>query len=151
MSRKRRTVLGQYLISTDCANILGQQKQAVYFWLLVSMAFTGCYVRTDPYALTFSYKCRKVMTNTAEESQRQRIQLVIQFSLICAIQFASSACFYILPPLLPNTDLAVHLPMLKCHLCAHPNLNMVPKRPFRNFCEIEECSVQILSSHYISV
>ncbi|VDP20317.1 unnamed protein product [Heligmosomoides polygyrus] len=37
---------------------------------------------------------------------------VFQFSFICALQFASSACFYVLPPLMPNNDLAFHLPMI---------------------------------------
>ncbi|VDO98423.1 unnamed protein product [Heligmosomoides polygyrus] len=37
---------------------------------------------------------------------------VFQFSFMCALQFASSACFYVLPPLMPNNDLAFHLPMI---------------------------------------
>ncbi|CAJ0607843.1 unnamed protein product [Cylicocyclus nassatus] len=50
--------------------------------------------------------------NPEDRSLRQRISLVIQFSLICATQFASSVCYYILPILLPNSDVAFQLPMV---------------------------------------
>ncbi|KAK6732439.1 hypothetical protein RB195_016677 [Necator americanus] len=46
------------------------------------------------------------------QRRRKDIILVFQFSLICALQFASSALFYILPPLLPGNDLAYHFPMI---------------------------------------
>uniref|UniRef100_A0A1I7XKS2 RGS domain-containing protein n=1 Tax=Heterorhabditis bacteriophora TaxID=37862 RepID=A0A1I7XKS2_HETBA len=37
---------------------------------------------------------------------------VIQFSLICLVQFTSSAFFYILPPLFDHSNLSHYLPML---------------------------------------
>ncbi|KAL6733256.1 hypothetical protein Aduo_003919 [Ancylostoma duodenale] len=117
------------------------------------MALESCFVRTNPYALTFTYDCStclfygpvlyyfgfifpginfvlytliyvQIITvrlrlygttkshNTTKRERRKEVQLVFQFSIICALQFASSACFYVMPPLLPGNDLAFHLPMI---------------------------------------
>ncbi|EYC08812.1 hypothetical protein Y032_0064g3543 [Ancylostoma ceylanicum] len=117
------------------------------------MALEGCFVRTNPYTLTFTYDCStclfygpvlyyfgfifpginfvlyafiyvQIITvrlrlhgatkscNTTRRGRRKEVQLVFQFSIICALQFASSACFYVMPPLLPGNDLAFHLPMI---------------------------------------
>ncbi|RCN35102.1 hypothetical protein ANCCAN_19049 [Ancylostoma caninum] len=117
------------------------------------MALEGCFARTNPYTLTFTYDCSTCFLygpvlyyfgfifpginfvlytlvyaqiirvrirfhvsinsyNDTRQRKRKEAQLVFQFSLICAIQFASSACFYVMPALLPGDDLAFHLPMI---------------------------------------
>ncbi|VDL69839.1 unnamed protein product [Nippostrongylus brasiliensis] len=100
------------------------------------MALQNCYTRTDPYTLTFTYACSTCIfygpllywfgyvfpaINFALYAFiyarilmiRYHFHLsVFQFSIICALQFASSACFYVLPALIRNNDLAFHLPMI---------------------------------------
>ncbi|WKX94697.1 hypothetical protein Q1695_011736 [Nippostrongylus brasiliensis] len=51
-------------------------------------------------------------SQTERTCGRKEISVVFQFSIICALQFASSACFYVLPALIRNNDLAFHLPMI---------------------------------------
>ncbi|EYC10487.1 hypothetical protein Y032_0055g2581 [Ancylostoma ceylanicum] len=123
------------------------------FLITFLMAIEGCFARTNPYTLTFTYECSTcllygpvlyyfgfifpginfvlytlvyvqiirvrlrfhVSINSRSDGiggKRKEAQLVFQFSIICAIQFASSACFYVMPALLPGDDLAFHLPMI---------------------------------------
>ncbi|KAL6733853.1 hypothetical protein Aduo_004464 [Ancylostoma duodenale] len=119
----------------------------------IHMTFNGCYKRTDPYALTFTYSCsvctyygpvlyyagyvfpavnfalysivyfrivalrlefRSNMEHTSipNSIRTQEVSLVIQFSLICLVQFGSSAFFYLLPPLTHDVDISFYVSMV---------------------------------------
>ncbi|KAK6732436.1 hypothetical protein RB195_016675 [Necator americanus] len=117
-------------------------------FLTVHMNIVGCYARTDPFTLTYTYDCsecgfyrpfmyylnfslpgitiilycaiyakilflRKPFRDVVRSSERKKaVNLVMQCSLISAIQFASSACFYVIPAVINGGNTAQYLTMI---------------------------------------
>ncbi|KAL6733186.1 hypothetical protein Aduo_003855 [Ancylostoma duodenale] len=107
------------------------------------MNIVGCYARTNPVALTYTYECsecgfylpvmyylnyslpvitfilycaiyvnilvmrRRFRTGETAHQRKRAVKLVMQCSLICVIQFASSSSFYIIPAVMSDTKLYV--------------------------------------------
>ncbi|KAL6733856.1 hypothetical protein Aduo_004467 [Ancylostoma duodenale] len=155
---------------------------AAFPWILsllltVQMNLYGCYKRTDPYALTYTYHCSdcgfydpllyyagflfpgvnfilylsiycsivamrlRISSNikpsaTSNSVRRQEVFLVLQFSLICVIQFGSSAFFYLLPPLTNRSPISFYVSMLfsAMNTMVNPMVIFVFQRRIRNAC-----------------
>ncbi|EYC07736.1 hypothetical protein Y032_0069g368 [Ancylostoma ceylanicum] len=115
----------------------------ISIFLTCHMNFVGCYARTNPVTLTYTYDCsecgfyqpvmyylnyslpvitfllycaiyfhilvmrRRFRTGEIACERKRAVKLVMQCSLICMIQFASSASFYIIPAVMSDTKLYV--------------------------------------------
>ncbi|RCN42366.1 hypothetical protein ANCCAN_11663 [Ancylostoma caninum] len=157
----------------------------------VHMTLEGCFTRTDPYTLAFTYRCSEcvlygpvllsfgfifpgiscvlyaliysqiVIVRSRLHSficrcgKRKEIELVIQFSLICGVQFASSASFYVLPALLPGYNIAYQLPMIISTLntITNPVLMLVFRPRIRDACTslITKCSAPPPIVHPVAI